>query len=510
MSDYDLVVVGAGPSGLIASHTWLTLHPQSKVILFEAGSTVGGAWSKDRVYPTMMTQTPVGMLEFSSYPMSPPKEMFYHLCSGDHVYQYLDQFSESTKFGGKTISDRIHFNSEVEQIYKSGDVWVVRTSSGVEACSGKLIMATGPTSIPSMPPFLREKTSVPVLHSKDLARNSEFLVSSAVQDVTVIGGSKSAFDAVYLLARAGKNVSWVIRRGGQGPGNLAMADGGGLFKNSHEIISLKLVAKTSPCIFEPENGWTRALHQWRIGRWLVKGIWTMVSAMWQASAKYQRDDNFAQLKPDRSAYWCSDNIGVQNTADLWDVVSRATVFRDEVVEIGDHSATLASGKKVACDAVVACTGWDVSYPMFTKEDTIELGLPVPAADMPLPIKKHWDGLIATADESVIKRFPALAETSIRRKAEAKVLPNRFYRSIAPIQDLDRSIAFLGQIGATQSLTIAEIQSLWAVAYLTDQLKVPSEQKTEEDVAQRIAWRRRRYLADGHTMIYDQIAVSCSL
>ena len=38
---YELVVIGAGPHGLIAAHTWLELYPESRVAILEAEEEVG-------------------------------------------------------------------------------------------------------------------------------------------------------------------------------------------------------------------------------------------------------------------------------------------------------------------------------------------------------------------------------------------------------------------------------------------------------------------------------------
>lgn len=41
MADYDLIVIGAGPFGLIAAHTWLELHPSVSVMILESGPDLG-------------------------------------------------------------------------------------------------------------------------------------------------------------------------------------------------------------------------------------------------------------------------------------------------------------------------------------------------------------------------------------------------------------------------------------------------------------------------------------
>lgn len=41
MSSIDVIIVGAGPFGLIAAHTWLELKPDDNVVLIEAGPDLG-------------------------------------------------------------------------------------------------------------------------------------------------------------------------------------------------------------------------------------------------------------------------------------------------------------------------------------------------------------------------------------------------------------------------------------------------------------------------------------
>lgn len=507
MEEFDLVVVGAGSSGLIATYTWLRINPESRAVILESDSELGGAWSRNRIYPTLVTQTPVGMLEYSCFPMPAPEKVFHGLYAGEHVCEYLEAFAQSTKFAERSLKERVRFSSPVTSVKKREKMWEIQTDNGTKIGCRKLIMATGVTSIPRLPSALRRSPPVPVIHSRDLARNAEFLCSSQVQDVVVIGGSKSAFDTVYMLIQAGKSVSWIIRPGGQGPGFLAAPEGDGPFQNSHEILSLRLISKMSPCIFEPDDWWLKFFHQWKVGRWLSNALWRSVDNMWKGAAKYDRNENMSKLKPDRMVFWASDNVGVRNAHDMWDIISGASVFRDEVVKVNEETAILSSGKTLKCDAVVACTGWDLSYSMIAKNDCLELGLPTPLEDVPSANVNVWEKRIREADKKVVERFPSLGSEPLSEESEPTKWSNHLYRSVAPINDEERSVAFLGQVGTTQSFLVSEIQSLWAVAYLMNELELPPLEHMQEDVALRIAWRRRRYLADGHVLIYDQIPVS---
>ena len=73
-------------------------------------------------------------------------------------------------------------------------------------------------------------------------------------------------------------------------------------------------------------------------------------------------------------------------------------------------------------------------------------------------------------------------------------PYRLYNGIAPIRD--DSIALLNHIVVGNKFRAAEVQAIWAAAYLDKQLALPSLQQREADIALTTAWSRRRYLSNG--------------
>jgi cation diffusion facilitator CzcD-associated flavoprotein CzcO len=56
MESLDLVVIGAGWSGLVAAKTYLEVKPSSKVIVLDSESSVGGVWTKHRLYKGQIQQ----------------------------------------------------------------------------------------------------------------------------------------------------------------------------------------------------------------------------------------------------------------------------------------------------------------------------------------------------------------------------------------------------------------------------------------------------------------------
>lgn len=43
---YDLVVVGAGQSGIVSARFYLDIHPDAKVGILERDHSVGGVWNQ--------------------------------------------------------------------------------------------------------------------------------------------------------------------------------------------------------------------------------------------------------------------------------------------------------------------------------------------------------------------------------------------------------------------------------------------------------------------------------
>ena len=94
-----------------------------------------------------------------------------------------------------------------------------------------------------------------------------------MKHIAILGGAKSAADVAYAAAKAGKIVSWIIRRNGSGPAHLAPAKGIGPYKNSNELLYTRLTAKLSPSMWSPQNWLSRLLHGTGMGRRAVNWIW---------------------------------------------------------------------------------------------------------------------------------------------------------------------------------------------------------------------------------------------
>ncbi len=139
--------------------------------------------------------------------------------SGEAMHKFFKAYAQQSD-----ILRRINFETEVLQITRlegtQGWNVNVRTPAGDELMKAKkLIIATGVTNQPHRPTIDgAAEFDGPIIHSAELGKRSGAVVNDPeISSVAVLGGGKSAYEAVYLAAMAGKEVEWIMRRSGKGP-----------------------------------------------------------------------------------------------------------------------------------------------------------------------------------------------------------------------------------------------------------------------------------------------------
>ncbi len=203
----------AGIFGLAIGKTFHQLNPGKSLAILDSGSTLGGVWAKQRLYPGLKTNNMLGTFEYPDFPLD--TETFgvkpgEHM-SGEVMYKYLTKYAE--KFG---IIDKIRYQSAVltaEHQDGADGGWVLTVQSDDtqrQIFARKLVIAAGLTSEPFLPHIEgQEEFGAPIYHIKDFVNYADTLDSA--KSVTVFGGTKSAWDVVYAYASKGIKVNWVIR-----------------------------------------------------------------------------------------------------------------------------------------------------------------------------------------------------------------------------------------------------------------------------------------------------------
>ena len=199
--------------GLATAKTFHQLNPGKSLVILDSGSTLGGVWAKERLYPGLKTNNMLGTFEYPDFPMhsdafevKPGEHM-----SGEVMHRYLTMYAKM--FG---ILNKIRYRSFVLTAEHQDGVeggWVLTVQNGdtqSQVFARKLVMAAGLTSEPFLPNIQgQEEFGMPIFHSKDFIKYADTLDSA--KRVTVFGGTKSAWDVVYAYASKGVKVDWVIR-----------------------------------------------------------------------------------------------------------------------------------------------------------------------------------------------------------------------------------------------------------------------------------------------------------
>ena len=207
-------------------------------------------------------------------------------------------------------------------------------------------------------------------------------------------------------------------------------------------------------------------------------------------------DGEADLKTHHSLFWSPATLGLMTHPDLWDDIHRGIsvkVHRGEIQSFDGDQVQLEDSSRIQADKVILATGWKATHSLFSSEDRLEYGLP---SSTPFDAKcaARWSTLEAEADLSVVKTLPLLAQSPEggKKKSHASY---RLYRHVIPVGTSSgcRNIAYIGMLRTAGGPLVWEAQSLWAVAYLTGKLGVPSVPEMEQEIAHTNAWIKRRYV-----------------
>jgi dimethylaniline monooxygenase (N-oxide forming) len=111
--------------------------------------------------------------------------------------------------------------------------------------------------------------------------------SEAVKHVTVLGAGKSSADMIYEAMKAGKEVSWIIRASGTGPGFFAPLDmKPPAYRNAPEAAQTRVMSTFQPSFLNQDTWWTRFLHSTSAGVWLVQKMFSLLDAEVKKRANY--------------------------------------------------------------------------------------------------------------------------------------------------------------------------------------------------------------------------------
>lgn len=492
-----------GIFGLTVVKTYLEAHPDVSIALLEEGTSLGGTWAYDRLYPGLKSNNLLGTYENPDLPMTPEK---FGAKPKDHIpgkviHEYWAEFAK--KFG---VEEKLRLNTRVEEVAQDSEgKWLIGiTGPGGESkniVASKLIVATGLTGNPNMPD-LRGLSDFhgPVFHAKEFLQHKDILKEA--KTVAVYGACKSGWDAVYAYASAGVQVEWVMRESGRGPCWMAPIWVIGGKKWLEQLVFTRFLTWLNPTVWGANDGYgffKRFLHGSFVGRWFVKMFWSLLEKDVLDYSKFDSHPEMKKLKPWFGSFWSGTSLSILNyPTDFYDYVrsGMVRVHHGDIVKLSPHTLHLSTGEELEVDALHCSTGWK-------HEPAIKFSPPSLATKLGFPGQHDASSgdLTEKIDGEILSRFPMLKNqpnvTPKRDPAKPPILqkevPYRLYRyMIPPARAQERNFAVAGCLLTLGQPATAQLQALWIMAYLDGSLqltKSKEEMTYETELFQRFGrWR----------------------
>ncbi|KAF9890415.1 hypothetical protein FE257_006083 [Aspergillus nanangensis] len=515
-------------NGLIAAKIYLDLAPSTNLLIIDDGSSIGGVWSRENIYPDLFAQASHGGFEYSCYPMPKVGITTDGFIPGTTVNAYFTSFARD-----HDLLRRLRLETRITYVDRAAKPpgWILSTAEKTEIHCFKLIWASGNSASPILPSLPSDGVfTPPVIHSRHIGEYMDHIDSEHIRNVLVVGGGKSAMDVAYLLSKAHKKIHWILREAGSGPMAIAVPKVG--FWNIVDYLGTRLASSFSPSVMGTPTLWDYFLQRTWLGMMMITLYWRIGTAICDHHAGYGLNPDLQKLRPIPSGsfevlhswymsvlkfhfidavssmFWGRGGIGAASAPCFWGTIRQGDM-EIEATEIaslaGPNVVKFRNGKYTAVDMVVLCTGYDKGYREFSPDLQEELGI-YPSQKQ----KTRWKKLDVSSDQEIDRRLPFLRDAEPCNDAQT-VGPNRHYRRmIVPhlASAGDRSILFVGQIHTAYMPLAGEVQALWGAAFLLGQLEVPDQRTMEEEISLFHSWARKRYLKQGERyayFIYDFIS-----
>ncbi len=313
-------VVGAGPSGIAATKA---LHQRGLTVdCFESRSRAGGLWAVDErdvqaSYPSLECNTSKRRTQFSDFPMPRAFPPFPH---NTQMARYFDAYIDSFGF-----RDRITFNTTVERADRTPDGgWNVRLSSGERRRYDTLVVANGHHREPRWPdPVFPGEFSGRQMHAHDYVGPRGFEGRSVV----VLGMGNSAMDIAVELSSVADNVYLASRRG------------------AHIV---------------PKFAFGQPIDTFNTG---LPVPWPVKRALFSLIVRgtIGRPEDVGLPKPDHRLGEAHPTISQRITQR---VKTGAVTPKPNIAAFEGNRVRFSDGSTVAADAVIYCTGYNISFPFL--------------------------------------------------------------------------------------------------------------------------------------------------
>tara|TARA_Y100000817_G_C16833314_1_gene534519 strand:- start:91 stop:1560 length:1470 start_codon:yes stop_codon:yes gene_type:complete len=345
MKQFDLVIVGAGLSGIGTAVHVKNKLPESRVLILESRSQLGGTWDLFR-YPGIRSDSDMSTM---SYDFRPWRETDF-VASGKRILDYINEVAKDYK-----IDSLIRYNHKLIEAHWSthNKSWelIVKTPSGyskyytqcLDYCGGYYKYDS--PFVPEIPGI--EKFKSPLFHAQQWPVDFD----ETNKEITVIGSGATAMTLVPALSKKAKKVT-MLQRSPSYVISLPSSD------PVAELLTKLLPNQTAQRWIKKKNifltYWMYKLCQ----RFPTLLRWTLTRLV--KSNLKDLDQNLKHFAPYYNPW--DQRLCLIPDGDLFAAINskKAYIITDQIDSFSEESINLNSGKKISPDAVVFATGLKLS------------------------------------------------------------------------------------------------------------------------------------------------------
>jgi len=345
---YDMVIIGAGLSGIGAACRFRTKFPDDSLAVIEARDGIGGTWDLFR-YPGIRSDSDMLTLGYDFRPWVGDKT----LADGTSIRNYVKAVAKEyditpfIQFGSKVIA--IAFSSDT-------DLWTL-TIKDVKSGQTRLVQTRFIISAAGY--YKYEEGYIPVFEGRDdfegdIIHPQHWPEGFDYKDkrVIVIGSGATAVTLVPEMAKDAKHVTMLQRS----PSYVASIPATDRIGNFFRRI---LPAKTAFKINRAKNIWiTRVMYQRARRRPEKSKEWFRKKTQKALGPDYPVDKHF---NPSYNPW--DQRVCMIPDEDLFIAIreGRASVETDHIERFTKTGVILASGKELTADIIITATGLNVVF-----------------------------------------------------------------------------------------------------------------------------------------------------
>jgi len=345
-TDLDVIIVGAGLSGIAAAHYLRERCPGTRFAMLEARQSLGGTWDLFR-YPGVRSDSDMFTLGFSFRPWASDQA----IADGGKILDYLKDTAHAEgldgliRYGHKVGEARWDSNIarwtlDIERTHADGhqDVQSL-TCRFLFMCSGYYAYDAG--HAPTWPGM--DTYTGTVVHPQHWPQDLDYrdkrvvIIGSGATAVTLLPSMAATAAHVTMLQRSPSYILSMPRRDGVAERLRAWLPAG----VAHRIVRMKNVLITLG-FYNAARRWPRAIRRVLIRR---------AARQAQGHADVERD-----LTP-RYNPW-DQRLCLAPSGDIFKALrgGRAAIVTDEIASFTTNGLTLKSGKTLDADIIVTATG----------------------------------------------------------------------------------------------------------------------------------------------------------